>query len=282
MPEHLFSLAPLAGRGLSRTACERRASRGPVGGDRLGICIRILVPALATLVAQAAFGADALPPGFARLRDIAPSIRQDIRYAGPFNFTGQVVPGYERGECIVWDRVARALARVQARLSTEGFALKVYDCYRPIRAVRAFVRWSRSQGNDTMKSVFYPGLDKGALFALGYIASQSRHSRGIAVDIGLVRADDGDDVPAQRSGRCDGPFEQRAAESSLDLGTTYDCMSERSTTASGSISAAARANRERLRRALADEGFHNYAREWWHYELRSASAPAAPYDFPIR
>jgi D-alanyl-D-alanine dipeptidase len=247
----------------------------------LGVCIRALPLALLAFLAQTVWGAEALPPGFVRLHEVAPSIRQDIRYAGRFNFTGQVVPGYERAECILRDRVAKALAGAQTRLSAEGFALKVYDCYRPVRAVRAFAAWSRSPGGDAMRSVFYPALDKSSLFALGYIAPHSRHSLGTAVDVGLVRADESN-ASASTGGRCDGPFEQRAGESGLDFGTAYDCFSERSATASPKISADARANRERLRRALAAEGFHNYWREWWHYELNDPSGSIMAHDFTVR
>ncbi len=248
----------------------------------MGVCIRALPLALLALLTQHGWSDEALPPGFVRLHAVAPSIHQDIRYAGRFNFTGQVVPGYERAECILRERVAKALARAQTRLSAEGFALKVYDCYRPVRAVRAFAAWSRSPGGDAMRSVFYPALDKSSLFALGYVAPHSRHSLGTAVDVGLVRTDEIDGSAASTGGRCDGPFEQRAGESGLDFGTAYDCFSERSATASPKISADARANRERLRRALAAEGFHNYWREWWHYELNEPSASIMAHDFRVR
>jgi zinc D-Ala-D-Ala dipeptidase len=250
-----------------------------------GILIRtILIGAILALGVARSWGEAALPPGFVRLRDVAPSIRQDIRYAGAFNFTGQIVPGYEGPECITRAPVAASLARAQAKLLAQGFALKVYDCYRPRRAVRAFVDWSQARGADAMKSIFYPGLDKSKLFALGYIAPNSRHTAGIAIDVGLVRAGEDDSLaaPLARGGRCDGPFEERARESSLDLGTAYDCFSDRSATASPDISAAAQANRAVLRRALAAESFHNYSREWWHYEFNAPAEAAKVYDFPVR
>jgi D-alanyl-D-alanine dipeptidase len=252
------------------------------GGNMLVNSIRALATALFALLAQSGQCQEVLPAGFVRLREIAPSIRQDIRYATPFNFTGHVVPGYLRPDCIAWDRAAQALARAQNRLLTEGFELKVYDCYRPLRAVRAFVAWSNSPGDDAMKSIFYPDIDKSKLFELGFISSHSRHSMGIAIDVGLVRTGDDDVFPPKRGGRCDGPFDQRVNESSLDFGTAYDCFSNLSATASPHISATARANRERLRRALEAEGFRNYSREWWHYDFNDASVPLQPYDFPVR
>jgi D-alanyl-D-alanine dipeptidase len=151
-----------------------------------------------------------------------------------------------------------------------------------LRAVRAFVAWSKSAGDDAMKSIFYPSIDKSKLFELGFISLHSRHSMGIAVDVGLVRAGEDNILPPKLGGRCDGPFDQRVNESSLDLGTAYDCFSDLSATTSPNISATARANRERLRRALETAGFRNYAREWWHYEFTDASMPTQAFDFPVR
>jgi D-alanyl-D-alanine dipeptidase len=242
-----------------------------------------LVTAAMFLVAAGVTAAErASPQGFVRLRDVAPTIRQDMRYAGPFNFTGKPVPGYEAPECILWRPAAEALARAQARLASQGLHLKVYDCYRPARAVRAFLAWSKTPGEDTAKDVFYPDLEKRRLFALGYISARSKHSLGIAVDVGLVRADEADRPTGGDAGRCDGPFERRAAESSLDFGTAFDCFSDLSATKNPAISTAARVNRDRLLRALGREGFRNYVREWWHFELQSPGAPVEPLDFPVR
>lgn len=223
-----------------------------------------------------------LPAGFVRLGEIAPSIRQDIRYARAFNFTGRPVPGYDAPQCILLRPAAKALKQAEAQLEADGFALKVWDCYRPVRAVRAFAAWARAPGGDGMKAVFYPAFDKSALFALGYIATHSRHSLGTAVDVGLVRRDDDAVLSPDAGGRCDGPFDQRAQESTLDMGTAYDCFSARSATASAQISAAARENRERLRNALERAGFRNYAREWWHFEYAAGPPQGGSHDFPVR
>lgn len=256
-----------------------RSRRGGNLGRSFTLAIAFAFAGLPT----AARGDDnSLPAGFVRLDEIAPTIRQDIRYAGAFNFTGQRVPGYEAARCILWRPAAEALARAQAQLAAEGFHLKVYDCYRPARAVRAFVAWSQAPGGDRLKSVFYPDLDKGRLFALGYIAAYSKHSLGIAVDIGLVRAGEAEQPTPTSAGRCDGAFEARARESSLDFGTAFDCFSELSATAHKDISAQARANRGRLLRALQSEGFRNYSREWWHFELNRPDAPKTPHDFLVR
>lgn len=243
-------------------------------------CLAVALAA-ALLPSAAAAQPTGLPDGFVRLRERDPSIRQDIRYAGPFNFTGRRVPGYLAAECILLRPVADALARAQARLAAEGYHLKVYDCYRPERAVRSFIDWAQSPEADRMGRIFSPAIGKAQQFALGYIAKRSRHSLGTTVDIGLVRADEPDLPTPTDAGPCDGPFAGRARESSLDLGTAFDCSSPLSATAAR-ISPAARANRDRLVRALAAEGFRNYPVEWWHFDYTGATPPQRVWDFPVR
>src|SRR5687767_231928 len=95
--------------------------------------------------------AQRLPPDFVYLRDVDPSIVQDMRYAGSDNFTGRALPGYDGLECVLRADAAQALKRVQATLAPSGLSLKVYDCYRPERAVRAMARWSRSPEDGTTR-----------------------------------------------------------------------------------------------------------------------------------
>jgi zinc D-Ala-D-Ala dipeptidase len=223
---------------------------------------------------------NALAPGFVRLSDAAPAILQDMRYAGAFNFTAARVPGYDAAACILRASAAKALQRAQSLLEREGLRLKVYDCYRPARAVRAFAAWARAPETGGLKHVFYPHIDKARLFQLGYISSQSKHSRGIAVDIGLERADKPVTMQAEKAGGCDGP--SRVAESALDFGTAYDCFSPLSATLHPRISADARVNRLKLLTALRAHGFRNYAREWWHFEFSDPNAPVQAFDFPVR
>ncbi len=252
---------------------------------RCGLAIAsalLLASPAASQPAAAPRASSPLPAGFVRLREVAPTIRQDMRYATPFNFTGRRVPGYDAAECIVLRPAAEALARAQARLLAQGYSLKVYDCYRPERAVRSFITWAQSPEPDTMGPIFSPTVPKAEQFARGYLAKRSRHSLGIAVDLGLVRADEPALPTPTTAGRCDGPFAARARESSVDFGTAYDCSSPLSATASPRVNAEARANRDRLKRALAAEGFRNYSLEWWHYDFTGATAPLRSYDFPVR
>lgn len=244
---------------------------------------RALVIALAMLPAAPTLAAERLPPGFVYLRDIDPSIRQDMRYAGGNNFTGCPLPGYGAGECILRRAAALAIARVQADLARENLSLKVYDCYRPVRAVKAMTRWAADAHATPDTSRFYPGLDKRRLFALGYIALHSAHSRGVAVDLTLVPRN----APVlarfdatARYGSCAGPLAARAPDDSLDMGTAFDCFSPRSFTRDQAIAPEQRARRQILLDAMQRRGFTNYKREWWHFSYPAADTRTA-YDFPV-
>jgi D-alanyl-D-alanine dipeptidase len=131
------------------------------------------------------------PPDFVRLADIAPHIRQDMRYAGSENFLGRPVPGYCAAQCWLRREAAEALAAVAKDAEATGLSLVVYDCYRPQRATRAFIAWAADPSDQAQKGAYYPQLDKAALFDLGYIARESAHSTGIAVDLALVGLDFG-------------------------------------------------------------------------------------------
>jgi len=236
--------------------------------------------ALVALLLPAAAGAASLPPGFVYLRDVDPGIVQDMRYAGFNNFTGRPVPGYAAAECVLRREVAEALAKVQADLAAQNLALKVYDCYRPTRAVAAFANWARS-ADDAATRRFYPKLDKLRLFSLGYIAAHSAHSEGIAVDLTLVARDAAPAAPFDAHaayGPCTAPAAQRAPDNALDLGTGFDCFDDKSRTASAGLTREQQRLRALLVAAMRQRGFHNYFREWWHF---SYGARRQAQDFPI-
>lgn len=125
--------------------------------------------------------------GLVDVTTLAPDVRRDIRYAGAHNFTGKPVEGYEAPKCLLLAPVAQALAQVQADLRAQGLGLKLFDCYRPVRAVQAFMRWAADLPDQTMKAESYPALDKTRIIPDGYVAEVSGHSRGATVDLTLVR-----------------------------------------------------------------------------------------------
>ncbi len=257
---------------------------GVSNGQRAVKAARRSVAALALLLPFGlALGGARLPHGFVYLRDIDPSIRQDMRYAERNNFVGRPLPGYHAHECLLRRPVALALKAVQIELARQNLSLKVYDCYRPARTVAAMAAWSENPRAAPDTSRFYPGLKKANLFALGYIASHSAHSRGVAVDLTVVPIDGPAPAPFDanaRYGSCAGPLAARAPDDSLDMGTSFDCFSVKSYTRNGSITAEQHARRMLLRDAMARHGFVNYKREWWHFSYPAADT-RREYDFPI-
>ena len=226
--------------------------------------------------------AQALPGGFVYLRDIDPTIIQDIRYAGSNNFVGRPLAGYLAGECVVKREVGLALKIIQQELAPQKLSLKMLDCYRPARAVADMFAWSRNGRETLAERRFNPAFRKQDLFRLGYIAGYSQHSTGAALDLTLVdlTADNSAQFDSTKAyGDCTAEASARAPEGSVDMGTGYDCCDLKGHTAAKSITPAQRRWRNLLLAAMARRGFVNYFREWWHFSLRGAGGQA--YDFPI-
>lgn len=228
----------------------------------------VLVLILTTLPVPALAGT-ALPRGFVYLRDTDPTIVQDIRYAGSHNFVGRPIAGYLAAECILSDRAATALKIVQGMLAEKKLSLIVWDCYRPRRAVDDFLRWSRDPTHTEMKAEFYPRTDKQKLFALGYLATRSAHSRGSTVDLGIAPSPFSMPPPTSSPAlkACTLPKGERFEDGTIDLGTGYDCLDVMGNTSNPSVGEVALRNRQLLKSTMARAGFRPYAREWWHFEL---------------
>src|SRR5690242_18922808 len=126
------------------------------------------------------------PSDFVDIKSVATSIQVDIRYSGYHNIIGHPVPGYEANKCLLTRRADDAIAGVQRELVSSGLSLRLYDCYRPQRAVAYFVRWAGNASDAAMKQEFYPREDKAKLLPDGYVASPSSHSRGSTVDLTII------------------------------------------------------------------------------------------------
>jgi zinc D-Ala-D-Ala dipeptidase len=200
------------------------------------------------------------PAFFVDATEVVPGLLTDMRYAGAHNFVGRRIDGYAAARCLLTKPAAGALAEVARDLAPRGLAIKVFDCYRPTRAVANFVRWARDLNDTAGKTEFYPHVDKGTLFQDGYISSRSGHSRGSSLDLTLVRTGDGE----------------------LDMGTPFDFFSPLSWAAAGGVSAEAKANRAMLATAMRRRGFRPYAKEWWHFTLAAEPFPNTYFDFPVR
>jgi len=216
------------------------------------------------LVALGSIGAlaeRALHAGFVDVAAAVDGLQLDIRYFGEDNFIGRRVDGYEAPRCLLTREAASALAAVQRDLAPLGFGLKVFDCYRPVRAVAHFMRWAKDISDQARKGEYYPEVDKRNLFKEGYIAARSGHSRGSTVDLTLVRLADGRE---------------------LDMGSLFDFFGMRSWPADRTVPTEACANRQILAAAMKRRGFRPYVKEWWHFTLANEPFPGTYFDFPVR
>ena len=200
------------------------------------------------------------PSGFVLLADYVPQIVQEIRYYSTYNFIGDRIDGYEEPCALLTIEAARALKAVSSELIVQGYRLKLFDAYRPASAVKHFVLWGIEDQDIRMKPYFYPELEKQELFAKGYIAKQSSHSRGSAVDLTLLD---------MKSGK------------ELDMGGPFDLFSERSHPDFRGISAEQYDNRMILRRAMLRNGFRPIDCEWWHFALNNEPYPDTYFNFPV-
>ncbi len=224
------------------------------------------------------------PHDFVDVKKTIPSAVFDIRYFGPHNFVGLKVDGYNAGKCLLTKKAANALAKVQAELKKFSLSLKIYDCYRPQRAVNHFVRWARDIDDTKTKAEFYPSVDKRNLFRDGYIADKSSHTRGSTADLTIVPVP----TPVQeeyRSGQrlyaCYLPRDKRYKDNSIDMGTGFDCFHERSHPGNLKVGVQQRINRMLLKTLMDKYGFNHYDQEWWHFTLRNEPYPDKYFDFPV-
>ena len=218
-----------------------------------------LLALLPLLCGQAAVAQDR-PAAFVDAATVVPGLIVEMRYAGAHNFVGRPIDGYAAPRCLLTRPAAAALAAVARDLQPRGLALKVFDCYRPARAVADFARWARDLKDQKMKAEFYPQVDKRTLFRDGYIASHSGHSRGSTVDLTLAHADGHE----------------------LDMGTPFDFFSLKSWPGNPAVGAKAYASRSTLAEMMAMHGFRPYNREWWHFTLRGEPFPTTYFDFVVR
>ena len=200
------------------------------------------------------------PSGFVVLADYVPGIIQEIRYHSTYNFVGDRIDGYEQPVALLTRAAARALKSVSGEMNAQGYRLKVFDAYRPASAVKHFVLWGIDDLDLRMKPFFYPDLKKEDLFEKGYIAKQSSHSRGSAVDLTLLDMQTGREV---------------------DMGSPFDLFSEVSHPDYRGITDEQYENRMRLRASMLRNGFAPIDCEWWHFSLADEPYPDTYFEFPV-
>ena len=200
------------------------------------------------------------PDGFVSVTDLIPDALLDVRYYSTYNFVGERIEGYEAPIVLLTREAADALAQVNQDMRAKGLRLVLYDGYRPQRAVDHFVRWAESQ-DESMRAVFYPEVEKADLFARGFIARRSGHSRGSTVDLTLLD---------EKTGML------------LDMGGPFDFFGALSHPDYPGVTEMQHANRMLLRQAMLERGFKPLSTEWWHFTLVNEPYPNTYFDFPVR
>ncbi|MCR5346810.1 MAG: M15 family metallopeptidase [Fretibacterium sp.] len=199
--------------------------------------------------------------GFVDLEEAVPDAMLEIRYYSDYNFVGERIDGYEEPCALLTKEAAEALKAVSDELIARGYRLKIYDAYRPQRAVTYFVRWAKDLDDIRMKPFFYPELDKSVLFSKGYISRKSGHSRGSTIDLTLF------DIKGKKD---------------VDMGGTFDYFGRRSHWNYKGLTREQTANRILLRKAMTSHGFKPISTEWWHFTLKNEPYPRTYFDFPVR
>ena len=202
-----------------------------------------------------------MPKGFISLHEFLPEVLLEIRYASSYNFIGKPINGYTSPLAILSIEAAEGLKLASKYLHKNDLILKVFDAYRPQKALDHIVKWARDVNDTLMKKYFYPGIDKAQLIPDGYIAERSAHTRGSALDLTIVSMNSG----------CD-----------LDMGTPFDFLGEQANHGSVSISTEQTANRKILKDAMEYAGFAPYDQEWWHYIFIKEPYPDTYFDFPFK
>jgi len=204
-----------------------------------------------------------IPSTFTNIKEISPSIVIEMRYYSSDNFIGKRIDGYHNPKSFITKEAAYALNKVQLELNKKGLSLKIFDSYRPQRAVNHFIRWAKVLEDTIMKRQYYPNVKKKDLFDLGYIAERSGHSRGSTVDLTLIYLD-----------------ENKKGEE-LDMGSPYDFFGKISNLDYQDLNAKQDSNRELLQRIMIKYGFRPYAQEWWHFTLNNEPFPKTYFDFVV-
>ena len=199
--------------------------------------------------------------GFVSIGEAIPDVLLDIRYYSSFNFVGERIDGYEEPVALLTREAAKALASVSREAMGQGWRLKIFDAYRPQKAVDHFVRWAKDPLDIRMKRYFYPELNKNEIIPQNYIAEHSGHSRGSTVDLTLF---------------------DMASQQDADMGGTFDYFGERSHPDCPGITGRQHQNRMLLQELMVKNGFRPLASEWWHFTLENEPFADTFFTFPVR
>lgn len=224
---------------------------------------KTIIPLLAVLFIGVSCGTQKTKSGhegFVQIHEVIPEVVYDIRYYSADNFVGARVDGYLKPTAYISSEAAKALKEVQLALNQEGLGLKVFDAYRPQKAVDHFVRWGEIVSDTLTKTKYYPEINKARVFELGYVAKRSGHTRGSTIDLTIINLD---------------------TKEEMDMGSPWDffgAISHHDTELVGEFHTV---NRNKLRNLMRKHGFKEYANEWWHYTLKDEPYPDTYFDFNV-
>ena len=202
-----------------------------------------------------------IPEGFVSLEDSVPSLLIELRYSTKDNFVGEIIDGYRDPKIVLTLETANALRKVQNELNKQNLGLKIFDGYRPQKAVNHFIRWAKKLNDTVKKKKYYPMVTKDKLFEEGYVAERSGHSRGSTVDVTLIYTD------SINYGK------------ELDMGSGWDFFGNKSWIDYDSITDIQKNNRNYLQAIMNQNGFKSYSKEWWHFTLINEPYPDTYFDF---
>ena len=217
---------------------------------------------------------------FVEIAEAVPDAILEIRYYSTYNFVGARIDGYKQPTALLTRQAADSLRAVSDELKARGYRIKVYDAYRPQRAVDHFVRWAADITDTLMKPYFYPDLDKSVLFDQLYIMEKSGHTRGSTVDLTLF------DMATEKEVDMGGTFDWFGPESHPDFcgnpATAAFHGDNHESPAGRTITPEQFANRMILREAMLRHGFKPLESEWWHFTLVDEPYPDTYFTFPVR
>ena len=263
------------------------------------ICGMTMVSCFSDTKKSAAVSATDDASQFVTITDVVPDVILEIRYFGTYNFVGTRINGYEEPTALLTKQAADSLKAVSDDVKSLGYRLKIYDAYRPQKAVDHFVRWAEDINDTMMKAYFYPDLDKSVLFPQDYICLKSGHTRGSTVDLTLF------DMTTEKEVDMGGTFDWFGPESHPDfcgnpetgeytgglgnssfsgLGTNVTSPNDQTTNhlTSRAITPEQFKNRMILRQAMLRHGFKPFDTEWWHFTLKDEPFPDTYFTFPVK
>ncbi len=196
---------------------------------------------------------------FVNIEDIIPNVIVDMRYFSSNNFVGEKIDGYLDNCALLTKDAANYLRGASDQFLKDGYRIKIFDAYRPYKALVHFKRWLNNDDNK-MKDMFYKDLSKKELIEKDYISLLSSHTRGSTVDITLV------DIKTNEE---------------IDMGCNFDNFGKIAHYDYKNLTKEQLNNRKYLRSVMEKYNFKPLNNEWWHFTLVNEPYINTYFNFPV-